>query len=156
MTSGNPRVRCTATAKSTGKRCGNAPVRGAAICRYHGANRAVRAAGQRRIAMANVVLHLQRAEKERAKEQAIVAAARSPWAHEEWLWSPAVRHWSDPKDLRRIAKHMRQMASLVDHEAAAIERELKAHRKSGRTATGRKAHESEECALAQRRIDPPR
>lgn len=45
-----PAITCHATAKSTGKRCGKAPIPGAKVCRFHGgAAPQVKAASARRV-----------------------------------------------------------------------------------------------------------
>jgi len=55
MSTGEPSTRrqCTATAKQTGQRCGNRPIPGGTVCRFHGgATPVIKAAAERRLALA--------------------------------------------------------------------------------------------------------
>lgn len=76
-----PRRQCTATAKSTGRRCGNTPELGATVCRIHGgaAPQVKRAAARRRIEMAlgpAVATLITVMEDPKAPHSARVAAAK--------------------------------------------------------------------------------
>jgi hypothetical protein len=64
-------MRCTATAKRTGEQCARSAIAGANICRVHGANGAVRAAAQRRVAE-------EKARQEVAKQGIVVPANQNP------------------------------------------------------------------------------
>lgn len=121
MVRGKPRITCKATAKSTGRRCGKAPVPGAAVCRLHGANRAVRAKGQQRLAEAKIRQQLEKWEKAQTKRNAIHEAAVAPWTDEPVIKSSVARRYAEPADLRRIATEMRDVARELMSEAKAIE-----------------------------------
>ncbi|GAB2991123.1 hypothetical protein GCM10027076_31460 [Nocardioides montaniterrae] len=113
---GHPRITCTAKAKSTGRRCGRAPVPGGTTCFVHGgATRAAREAGQRRLREAAVGKALAAWELDQRAQR----AAMAPWQDEPALNTPValVR----PSDLRRIAREMNSMARRLREQAAALD-----------------------------------
>lgn len=117
---GKPAVTCVARAKSTGERCGRAPIPGGTVCKFHGGGtRAAKAAGQRRLAQAAVRSELERWEKREAVREAAIA----PWAHEIVFRAPNIS-WADPRDIRRVAREMTAAAGLLRDAARALEEEL--------------------------------
>lgn len=122
MTSGKPAIRCRARAKSIRAQCGNAPIRGATVCRSHGANRAVRAAARRRTAEQELRRGLVRWERERP-DATEIRAALGPWADEEAVTSSIARRWGEPVVLRRTASEMHAVARELIVEAPAVDAE---------------------------------
>jgi hypothetical protein len=121
MPKGHPLLRCVAMSKTTRTRCGNAPVRGATVCRFHGANRAVRSAGERRVAERQIVLALEKWERRTQEAAQVKARAVAPWANEPIVAAPHLRHLWMPSDLRRVAAEMRLQARRLSVEATALE-----------------------------------
>lgn len=126
MPSGKPAVRCHAKAKTTGERCGNAPIPGGTICRFHGANRAVRDKANQRVLQRQIMAGMRRWERYRDLAQ----AAREPWADEPSLAAP-ITVYTNPGDLRRIAREMQDSARILRQEATRVERERAQTRSQG-------------------------
>lgn len=113
---GKPRVTCTARAKSTGERCGRAPIPGGTVCKFHGGGTAAaRAAGRRRLEESFTRRQLAAWE---AAENAR-RAALSPWQNEPAIAFPQV--FAEPGDLRRIAREMNAVARVLRETAKALE-----------------------------------
>lgn len=112
---GKPTVTCTAKAKSTGERCGRAPIPGGSVCLFHGGGtRKARAAGRRRLAEAAILANLAAWEKQQSARQQALA----PWSKEIAVRFP---EYARPADLRRVAREMTAAARLLRAVAASFD-----------------------------------
>lgn len=129
MTSGKPAIRCAATSKGTGQRCGKAPIPGGTVCRFHGGgSKKAREAGLRKVRDDKIWAGLVALDFERVRERSIDEAAFSQWAQDARLLP---MNWADPRDLREVAREMRAKATDLTNQARQIEaREREAGRRS--------------------------
>lgn len=117
---GKPAVTCTAKAKTTGQRCGRAPIPGGTVCVFHGGGtQKARAAGQRRVVEAT----LQRELAAYEKQQAARDAALAPWADDPTIRRVNALGSAAPADLRRVAREMAEGARVLRAAARALEQE---------------------------------